>query len=254
MGDVVIVVCGGAAHNIADGFDDLKNTPQVMLSNKEATVDWEDPEAIKKAIHNYRIVIPFCVLGGELGTEVVRTVIRCARECDCKVVSVMGMPMEIEKERRARAVAHLPDITSISDVSLVFDLTRAMNVFDDIRDRRWFDFLTMTNRLVMKSVKSIRDLMEGPFFTTFSERVYAFSSSNDVLPTKAVEKAWNMMLFDNDTEKNSCVVLVSSRTSTAEMEAIQNKMVMDHGIMPDVIRRLDDDDSKVIVFKAISSF
>ena len=179
MGDVVIVVCGGAAHNIADGFDDLKNTPQVMLSNKEATVDWEDPEAIKKAIHNYRIVIPFCVLGGELGTEVVRTVIRCARECDCKVVSVMGMPMEIEKERRARAVAHLPDITSISDVSL---------------------------------------------------------------------------LFDNDTEKNSCVVLVSSRTSTAEMEAIQNKMVMDHGIMPDVIRRLDDDDSKVIVFKAISSF
>jgi hypothetical protein len=129
-----------------------------------------------------------------------------------------------------------------------------MEVYDDIKDRRLDDFLRMMNRLVMKSIESIIETMDGPFFTTFQERMYAFSSATDVLPINAVRKAWDTMLFDNNTEKQSCIILVGNRTSSAEMDYLRDQMVMDHGIMPEVIRRSDKDDSKVIVFKAVSSF
>jgi len=254
MGDVVLVACGGAAYNVVNDSEDLQTTPQVHLSNKKSTMPLDDSEAISKAIGNYRIVIPFCILGGELGTDIVRTVIKCARGCGCKVVSVLGMPMEIEAERRERASKTLSDITSISDVSLVFDMTRSMEVYDDIKNRRLDDFLKMMNRLVMKSIESIIETMDGPFFTIFQERTYAFSSATDVLPVNAVQKAWDTMLFDNNTEKKSCIILVGNRTSTAEMDYLRDRMVMEHGIMPEVIRRSDKDDSKVIVFKAVSSF
>jgi len=254
MGDVLLVVCGGGANNVVEGSKDLQTTPQVIFSNKEATMPLDNPEVIKKALSNYRIVIPFCILGGELGSDIVRTVIRCARECNCKVVSVLGMPMEIEAERRDRAARILPDLSSISDVSLVFDVSRTMEVFEDLKNRRWDDFLKMTNRIIMSSIESIVATMEGPFFTIFHEGMYAFSSSTDVLPIKAVEKAWDMMFFDNNTEKDSCVILVSARTSSAEIESIKDQMVRDHGIMPEVLKRSDSEDSKVMVFKAVNSF
>ena len=106
----------------------------------------------------------------------------------------------------------------------------------------------------MKSIESIIETMDGPFFTMFKERMYAFSSATDVLPVNAVRKAWDTMLFDNNTEKQSCIILVSSRTTSAEMESIGDQMVRDHGIMPEVLRRSDNEDSKVMVFKAVRSF
>ncbi len=253
MGDVLLVACGGGAFNVVDSSQDLQTTPQVIFSNKESTMPLDNPEVIKKALDNYRVVIPFCILGGELGTDIVRTVIKCARECDCKVVSMLGIPMEIETQRRERAMKMLPDLSSISDVSLVFDISRIMEVHEEIKGRRLDDFMKMMNRMIMTSIESIIEVMEGPFFTLFPERMYSFSFASDILPIDAVEKAWDTMLFDNNTEKQSSVILVSSHTSSAEMDSIRDLMVRNHNIMPEVLRRSDAEDSKVIVFKAVNN-
>ena len=257
MGDVLLVACGGGATSTVSNAEDLQSTPIVILTNNSetATIAYDDLDSIKKSMKNYRVVIPFMILGGELSTSIVRDVISCARECECKVVSVLGMPLEIEQVRRQRAVKNLSDVVALSDCSLVFDMQKSMDIFSEQYVDRKFDFfLKMIDRVVMKSIESIIECLNGPFFTIFKEKLYAFASFNDVLPLNAVRKAWDQMMFDNDTLKESCVVMVSSRISTAEMEEIGNVIVMEKGIMPEVVRRSDTEDSKVIVFKAVRSF
>ena len=67
-------------------------------------------------------------------------------------------------------------------------------------------------------------------------------------------KAWDQTMFDNDTLKDSCIVMVSSHISSSEMDDIRNTIVREKGIMPEVVRRSDVEDSKVILFKAVRSF
>ena len=253
MDDLLLVVCGGGAYNVVKESMDLLRSELLVLTKEESAVPLDDLPSIKERMDGKRIIIPFCTLGGEIGTELVSDVIRCARECGCKVVSILGMPMEIEADRREKASKSLPELVSMSDVSMVYDMTRTMDVYDDLRNRKLFDFMKMTNRIIMNSIGSIMEVMDGPFFTVFPERMYAFSSTNDVLPENAIDKAWGTMLFDNETEKGSCIIMVGAGTASAEIDGIRDHFVREYGIMPEVLRRSDTEDSKVIVFKAVNS-
>ena len=61
------------------------------------------------------------------------------------------------------------------------------------------------------------------------------------------------VLFDNETEKGSCIIMVGAGTASAEIDGIRDHFVREYGIMPEVLRRSDTEDSKVIVFKAVNS-
>lgn len=255
MGDVLLVVCGGGAKSALENAEDLIEVPMVILTKEDATIALDDNEKLKKAMRNYRVVIPFCIMGGEIGTRYTRNVIDCAREVGCQVVSVLGIPMEMEQDRRKRGVDVLPEIVSQSDCSLVFDLQKIMDIFTEFYMDRKFDFFfKMADRMIVLSMNSIIHCLVGPFFSTFTEKLYAFASFSDILAMNAVRRAWGLMTYDNNTDKGSCVIMISSHLSSAEAEDIPNRFVMEYGIMPEIVRRPDTEDSKVIVFKALKSF
>ena len=255
MGDVLLVACGGGANSTVANAKDLLTSPMEILSRENATVPLDDPEELKRKMDGFRVIIPFSILGGEVGTDMTRMTISCAREKGCKVVSVLGLPPEMEIERREKALRIISDTVSQSDCSLIFDMQKTMDLNMELyKDRKYDFFLMMVDRVIMKSINSIVECLEGPFFTIFKERLYAFASYNEVLPSNAVMKAWDQTMFDNDTLKDSCIVLVSSHISSSEMDDIRNTIVREKGIMPEVVRRSDVEDSKVILFKAVRSF
>ncbi len=255
MGDVLLVACGGGANSTVTNAEDLWSTPMVILSRENATVSLGDKDALRKAMENYRVVITFSIMGGEVGTSTVKDAISCARDVGCKVVSVLGIPMEMEQNRREKALNNLSEMVALSDCSLVFDMQKTMEIFmKNYVDRKFDFFFKMIDRVIMLSINSIVECLEGPFFTTFKEKLYAFASYNDVLLDNAVRNAWGMMLYDKNSEKDGCIIMISSHISSAEASDVCDRVVREHGMMPQIIRRSDNEDSKVIVFRALNLF
>jgi cell division GTPase FtsZ len=227
----------------------------VVLSKTDGTIALDDTEAIRKSMRNYRVVIPFLIMGGEVGTAIIRSVISSAREEECKVVSVLGIPFEMEQDRRKRALDNLSDVVALSDCSLVFDMQIALkNSMEVYKDRNFDFFLKIIDRMIMMSIDSVISCLEGPFFSVFKEKLYSFSSTNDVLPRNAAQTAMRTLLFDDSTFKDSCILTVSSHLSTAEIDDLRDFIAREFGILPDIIRRTDSDDTKIMVFKAVGSF
>jgi hypothetical protein len=267
--DVLVVACGGAAKNALKIINSEDDDPWQMhqaameefghrfevLSSRFSTVPMDDPEKIRQCMEGKRVVVPFSILGGDVGTDIIKEVIRCARDIGCKVVSVFGIPMGWEPDRRERAFRALPEVASLSDCCLVVDMQKLMDVnleFDT--NRFWKAFLKMSDNLIRSSIWSIVEYMQGPFFTVFTERMYAFVVSTDVLPVNAVLRSWGHLMFDNNPALDSLVIMVGANITTPEIEEIRNRMVIESGIMPEVIRRNDPDDSKVMIFRAVRSF
>lgn len=257
LSDVVVIACGGAAVNASEYSAEEQGIRLEKISKNRSTIPMGDADALRRGIEGNRIVIPFCILGGDLGIDLVKDVIRCARDTGSKVVSVFGIPMEFEKDRRERALRSLPEMVSLSDCSLVIDMQKTfdLNLGYNKGQRDWVQFLRMSDHMMMFSLTSICNYLEtGPFFTVFEKNLYAFISHSDVLPANAVSSAWDSVLFDENPPLDSSVIMVGSRISSSEVEEIRNRVVMDHGVMPDVIKRSDPDDSKVIIFRAIRPF
>ncbi len=267
--DVLIIACGGAAKNALglnakEGEDqweayrraveDFGHSFKVQ-SNSFSTTPLGDREKLKEDMRGIRIVVPFVILGGDLGTDTVKDVIEDAREMGCKVVSVFGIPMEFESDRRQRALETLPEVTVISDCSLVLDMEKSFIVNKEYnQDKIWTSFLKMSDNMMKASMKSIIEYMQGPFFSVYKERMYAFVPSTDVLPVNAVMKAWDNLLFDKGKAMDSAVIMVGSNIRSSEIEDIKNGVAMRFGTIPEVVVRSDSDDSKVIVFRAVEPF
>ena len=267
--DVAVIVCGGAAKN-AFGIIDSKDrdTRELyeeaekdfghhfdVISDKFSTIPKDDPEEMERALEGKRIVVPFLILGGEVGTGIIRDVIRCARSKDCKVVSVFGIPMGFEAERRERAFRNLTDVVALSDCSLVADMQKLMDVNLELnKERLWTTFLSMSDGMIRSSIASIVEFMQGPFFSVFTESMYAFVPSTDVIPLNAVIKSWDHLMFDTGRATDTSVIMLGSTVRSSEIKEIEDRVAMLCGTVPQIVIRSDPYDSKVIIFRAVRSF
>lgn len=264
--DVIVVACGGAARN-AFGINSKNRNywelyresleefahPFHVVSEFFFTLPVDNLDTIRYEFRDKRIVVPFSILGGEHGIEAIKTVIACAREMGCKVVSVFGIPMGFEFDRRDRAFAALPEVASLSDCTMVLDMAMMVETNMEFAvDRHWTAFLKMSDLIMKNAIKWVIEFMQGPFFTVFTERLYLFVPASDVIPLNAVKKAWKKITA-NDSLSESSVILVASSVKSSEIEDICNEVVMESGIMPEVIRRDDSNDSKVLIFRAARS-
>lgn len=254
----MVVACGGAAANIVDDYlenfdpDHLMFDDVALISRGKATATWQ--EVVKK-VKGYRVVVPFAVLGGETGTDMIKDVIMLARDNRCKVVSVFGIPMAFEEIRRDRALKNLSGLVALSDVSLVLDMQKFVDLNLGINQNRdWVQFLKMSDRMVMFAVMSLVRYMDGPFFTTFTNSLYAFVIHNEMFPVDAAMKGWESLWFDRNPQLDDAVIMVGASTSSAEMDDIRDNIVRKYGTLPQIVKRSDPDDSKVIVLKAVRSF
>ena len=267
--DVAVIVCGGAAKNAFGIINSEDRNPWDLydisekefghhfdvLSNSFSTIPIDDNEKIMEALDDKRICLTFTILGGELGTDVVKDVIRCAREKGCKVVSVFGIPMDFEKERRERAFSNLHSVVALSDCTLVADMQKSFEVnLEYNKDKQWTTFLRNSDSIMRNSIKAIVDFMQGPFFSVFVENLYSFVPSYDVLPVNAVMRSWDQMMFDNGRATDRSVIMLGSNVKSAEIEDIRSRVAMMCGTLPEIVIREDSDDSKVMIFRAVRSF
>jgi hypothetical protein len=162
--------------------------------------------------------------------------------------------MDFENDRRERGLRKLPEIVALSDCSLVVDMQRIFDVNLEMGDRQWTRFLKMSDHLIRNSIKAIVDYMQGPFFSTFNDSMYAFVPTTDVLPVEAVMKSWDNMMFENGRETDKSIIMLASNVKSSEIDEISGRVARKCGRVPEIVIREDSDDSKVIVFRSVRSF
>lgn len=266
VGDVLLVGCGGGAKAILDDSEGRVDLPTVLINSNDSSciqmVDedvegcrgdhylasalaMDNEEAIMSYMRGYRIVILLSMLGGGTGTGMVPVIIDCAKRCGCRVVSVLGIPMEYETDRRTRAMGSLPGIIDASDRSLILDTQSFNRMYPHIKI---LHVMRVTARTIAFAIRNLAEVMEGPFFSTFYARIYTIAYTTDLDPSAAVRNALDHSMFETDPTNGKMVITVSSGFGAAEIESIYNTVVAMSGIIPDIVKRDDREDTKVMVF------
>ncbi len=269
MRDVLVVACGGAGCNVFSESEEMLDCPVLLInSNSSSSIPLApegvdgcrgDPElafslafdnmdAIKDAFRGYRAVIVFSILGGGTGTGMVPVILQCARECGCRTISVVGLPLSLEKERRGLAEGVLGKVSAHSDRMYLLDEDTVIKMCPDTKAHSIFRMIAHS---IIFTVKCIVDLLAGPFFTTFFDKVYTFTYVSELNPVTAVERAVDSAVPTVVDPVGRIVVAVSSETGAAESDAIYDKVADMTGVVPDIVRRNDREDSKMVVFFSV---
>ncbi|MDO5862162.1 MAG: hypothetical protein Q4Q58_05165 [Thermoplasmata archaeon] len=259
VGDAILFACGGAACHVV-GEHRPEGMPVVQL-NPETPREFREEvfagiardlargavDDVEFMLEDMRVVFVYTVLGGDMGAVLQAEVADRAHRHGCKVVTVAGIPLEVGTERRERAIAALDGTVVSSDRVLVLDGYNVAQLVDD--NVRRIDSIFRASAHVMESMlDNLAQLVEGPFFSTFPEKVYTFSHVSDMEPARAVARAMEATAFPTDPAYGKMIVTVSAAFGPAQLEQIFETVVESTGIMPDIVKRDDREDTKVLVF------
>lgn len=269
MDDIVLVACGGGASTLITAAEGRVDVPTFLINSSSRSsirmvpdgmngcfgnldlaenIAFSNIDRIRGLFEGKRVAIIFSVLGGGTGTGMMPVVIGCARECGCKVVSVAGIPMRFENFRRETAMNALPEIQSVSDRLFLLDMETLNALYPSVKFRNVFD---LYSRTVAFALRNMCHTMEGPFFSTFSQRVYTFAYASDIEPVAAVSKAMENPMVETDPAAGKVILYVSSGFGTAERESLTDAVVLMSGILPEIIKREDREDTKVLLFLSV---
>lgn len=269
MDDVVLVVCGGGASSVIENAEGKMNIPTFFINSSArssiqmvpddvegcfgdqylaSTIAFENIDRIREIFTGKRVAMVFSVLGGGTGTGMMPVVMGCARECGCKVVSISGIPMMFEATRREKAMEALPEIIAMSDRSFILDVETLNILYPSIKFR---NVLEVYSRTVAFALQNMYRTMEGPFFSMFSQRVYTFAYASDIEPVIAVSKAMENPMVETDPSAGKLILYVSSSFGTAEKESMTDAIVSMSGILPEIVKREDREDTKVLLFLSV---
>ena len=269
MDDVVLVVCGGGASSVIENAEGKMDIPTFFINSSArssiqmvpddvegcfgdqylaSTIAFENIDRIREIFNGKRVAMVFSVLGGGTGTGMMPVVMGCARECGCKVVSISGIPMIFEATRREKAMEALPEIIAMSDRSFILDVETLNILYPSIKFR---NVLEVYSRTVAFALQNMYRTMEGPFFSMFSQRVYTFAYASDIEPVIAVSKAMENPMVETDPSAGKLILYVSSSFGTAEKESMTDAIVSMSGILPEIVKREDREDTKVLLFLSV---
>lgn len=269
MDDVVLVVCGGGASSVIENAEGKMDIPTFFINSSArssiqmvpddvegcfgdqylaSTIAFENIDRIREIFTGKRVAMVFSVLGGGTGTGMMPVVMGCARECGCKVVSISGIPMMFEVTRREKAMEALPEIIAMSDRSFILDVETLNILYPSIKFR---NVLEVYSRTVAFALQNMYCTMEGPFFSMFSQRVYTFAYASDIEPVIAVSKAMENPMVETDPSAGKLILYVSSSFGTAEKESMTDAIVSMSGILPEIVKREDREDTKVLLFLSV---
>lgn len=259
VGDSILFVCGGGAKHIVGDDDlgvetasiDLGDMDSVALGSGLYHLDesvafakmFDKRDEIAEIITGKRVVIALVMLGGGTGAGSLPVLSECAHEAGCSFVSVIGVPFEAG--RREPALESLREISGFSDRMFIFDTMSLTKLYPDLSAHRSFNILAST---IHFTIRNLATLVEGPFFSTFTRKVYTVAYTASLYPSDAVSKASEASFFKFDPSFGRSVVMVSSNFGTAELESIRDTVAGKTGIIPDIVRREDAEDTKVLTF------
>lgn len=258
LDDVVLFACGGGANRIVADSRISDHIRIIPINPREAAISGEpdlappiasgNPDAIRSSLDGIRVAFMLAMLGGASGTGMLLETARVAKECGCRVVSIVGIPMQFEHERRERAMDAIREAVVVSDRMLLMDMGTVVELNVEANDPKFDAFFRISAHSLGFAVANLAEIVEGPFFSTFTERVYTFAYVTDIDPANAVRRALNATAFPTDPAYGKAVVTVSSGFGKAQTEQIFHTVVSNTGIIPDIVKREDREDTKVVVF------
>jgi hypothetical protein len=103
-----------------------------------------------------------------------------------------------------------------------------------------------------EAIVRIYGMLDGPFFSTLSEKVYtiAYRSSQD--PVEAAVSAMNEYLFDADPNYGKIIVTSDSKIRRSDADNISVTISNMTGIIPEVVPGTEEDGHGVMLFIPIS--
>ena len=205
---------------------------------------------ICKAVSGYSNVIVTAGLGGGTGSGTIPIIEECVRGSGAKMISAVSIPMPFEASRRETAMRQMRHIIRISDRTILFDIGKV-----PARGGGSLPInkaISMADEMMKEAIVRMYDMLEGPFFSTLSEKVYtiAYRSSDD--PVSAVMSAMDEYLFDADPSYGKIIVTSGSRIGSADAEDISGRIGNRTGIIPEIVSGKKEEDHDILLFIPIS--
>ena len=207
-------------------------------------------EEICRAVSGYPNIIVTAGLGGGTGSGTIPVIEECAKATGARLISAVSIPMHFEAQRRETAIRQMKKIIQISDRTILFDIGKMPSRGGGSLPIN--KAVSMADELMKEAIVRMYGMLDGPFFSTLSEKVYtiAYRTSND--PVKAAVWAMEGYLFDADPRYGKIIVTSDSKISKADAEAISETICNMTGIAPEVVSGKEEDGHGILLFIPIS--
>ena len=207
-------------------------------------------EEICRIVSRYDNIIVTAGLGGGTGSGTIPIIEECVKASGARMISVVSIPMHFETQRRETAIRQMKKIIQISDRTILFDIGKMpMRGGGPLPINK---AISMADELMKEAIIRIYGMLEGPFFSTLSEKVYtiAYRSSND--PAEAAVWAMDEYLFDADPHYGKIIVTSDSKISKTDAGSISMTIGNMTGIIPEVVSGKEEEDHGILLFIPIS--
>lgn len=254
MSGAILFACGGAANHMLGianlgvpveslDVDESDTISLIRYGGSENHTSYGSDAEVKGLMSGKRIAFAFAMIGGNTATNSLMMLSQYAHEVGCQFVTIVGIPFE--SGRREAAMQAIGDIVSLSDRSFILDTVALTHLYPDMVMHR---ALNMMATSIQFAVKSLVSLVDGPFFSTFTRQVYTMAYTSALHPSDAVARAAEASFFNVDPSYGKSVVMVSSSFGSAEIGSIFDTVASMTGIIPDIMKRDDSEDTKVLTF------
>lgn len=210
--------------------------------------DYKD--RIKEALSGCSNIIVTAGLGGGTGSGTIPIIKECAEELNARLISVVSIPMPFETERRKTAIRQMKKIIQISDRTILFDIGKMPSRGGDALPIN--KAIASADEMMKEAIVRMHDMLEGPFFSTLSEKVYTIAYRRQIDPVKATSLAMNEYLFDADPCYGKIIATSDSKINRADMEAISTEIGNATGIMPEIVPGQGEEGHGMLLFIPIS--
>jgi cell division protein FtsZ len=205
---------------------------------------------ISKVVRGNANIIVTAGLGGGTGSGTIPVIEECAKDIGARLISAVSIPMPFEGTRRDNAMSQMKKIIQISDRTILFDIGKMPQRGGGSLTIN--EAISLADEIMKEAVVRICDMLDGPFFSTLSERVYtiAYRSSKD--PVNGVRAAMDEWLFDADPSYGKIIVTSDSKIGRTDAETISKNIADKTGIIPEIVSDGEGETHRILLFIPIS--
>lgn len=244
----LVVGCGGAGSNVVRNLnvsnkilintdnesdilmvpDNVKGTRGDIFVGRSLAEDYSN--VIDKIISKYDNLIIFAGLGGGTGTGMAPLLAERSAVAGVRTVSVVSLPMEFEG-RHIKAKEALNELIGTSDRLFLLD----MNIIASRSKSDVFEeTISEADNIAREIILRIAEMMNGPFFSIFSEKMYSASFAKGNTPEEKISYALGNSFYVIDPTYGKVVIHADSE-SYNQRERISDAICAISGIIPEVI-------------------
>jgi len=271
-GRTLVIGSGGAGQNIVSKVGGPSGIPVITINTGDhgSTISMADgrvegcrgdqdlgwalahdyKEEICRAVSGYSNIIVTAGLGGGTGSGTIPVIEECIKASGARMISAVSIPMHFETLRREAAFRQMKKIIQISDRTILFDIGKMPSRGGGSLPIN--KAISMADELMKEAIIRMYDMLDGPFFSTLSEKVYTIAYRSSYNPVSAAMWAMDEYLFEADPNYGKIIVTSDSKIGRGDAEAITETICNKTGIAPEVISGKGEEGHGMLLFIPIS--